>query len=272
MKHKQTADELLAAKGLTVADLASLLKPKGQRVVISRPRKTRMLCIGVVSDTHLCDKACTLDELHRAYEWFRTEGIVEVVHAGDLTTGCGVYKGQFNDLLAFGFDDQLAYCTKNYPRVNGVRTYFINGNHCLSFRETAGANFGSALAQRRSDLVFLGDYNAQLILNGVKIELHHGAGGGSYALSYKLQRYVEAMPAGKPQIYILGHYHGFCHLVARGIQCFLPMCFQGHNDLSKRLKLPNTRGAMILEMRVEDDERNTIRDLTVRRLCFYDER
>lgn len=271
--HKPNrVSEILASKGLSVKDLEELLRPKGQRIKLQKPRTTNFYRLGVVSDTHLCDKACTLDELHEAYAWFKREGITDVVHAGDITAGQNVYRGQFNDLLAFGFDDQLVFCKKNYPLVEGITTYFISGNHCESFTTTAGAHFCEALAEKRSDLVFLGTYNAQIVLNGVKIELHHGAGGGSYALSYKLQRYVESMPAGKPQIYILGHYHSFCHLLARGIHCFLPMCFQGHNDFSKRLKLPNTRGAMILDMHIEDDDRHTIREIKVHRLCFYDER
>lgn len=50
--------------------------------------------IGVVSDTHLCSNEEALDELHCAYDIFKREGITTVLHAGDIVTGRGIYRGQ----------------------------------------------------------------------------------------------------------------------------------------------------------------------------------
>ena len=262
--------ELLKSKGLTARDLERLLQPKPVKVKVKQPRRGKFYKFGIIGDTHICDKSCALTELHDFYKRCEKEGIKEILHAGDIVAGSGrVYPGQAQDLTVFGFDDQLEYVNKNYPRFGG-KTYFINGNHDLSYRIDAGANFGSALAHLRSDLVFLGDYDATVTLNGVKIGLHHGAGGASYATSYKLQKYLEKIGAGqKPQIYVLGHYHTTLSMFYRNIHAFLPGCFQKPNDFSVRLGLPNTVGGWIIEVEVDDDRYHTILSLKSQYVAYY---
>ena len=265
-----TLQELLKAKGLTAKDLERLLQPKAVKIKVVNPRKTLNYKFGIVSDTHLCDKACAISELHDFYKKCEKEGIREVVHAGDVVAGSGrVYAGQPQDLSVFGFDDQLAYVAENYPKFKG-KTYFINGNHDLSYRIDVGANFGAALAKKRDDLVFVGDYDATVVLNGIKIGLHHGAGGASYATSYKLQKYLEKIGSGqKPQIYILGHYHTALSMFYRNIHAFLPGCFQKPNDFSVRLGLPNTIGGFIVEAEVADDKHHSILSLKSEFITYY---
>jgi len=262
--------ELLKSKGLTAKDLERLLQPKAVKVRVKEPRKTARYKFGIVSDTHLCDKSCALSELHDFYKRCEKEGIKEVVNAGDIVAGSGrIYAGQVNDLTVFGFDDQLEYVRENYPKFKG-KTYFINGNHCLSYKTDSGANFGSALSKLRKDMIYLGDYDATVILNGVKIGLHHGGGGTSYALSYKLQKYLEKIGAGqKPQIYILGHYHATLQIFYRNIHAFLPGCFQKPNDLSVRYGLPNTVGGWIVELEVADDRFHTIKSIKSEYIAYY---
>lgn len=261
---------LLKAKGMTARDLERLLQPKPVKVKVLQPLKTKRYKFGIVSDTHLCDKSCALSELHAFYKRCEKEGIKEVVNAGDIVAGSGrVYPGQTNDLVVFGFDDQLDYVAEQYPKFNG-KTYFINGNHDMSYRIDSGANFGVALSQKREDLVFLGDYDATVVLNGIKIGLHHGAGGASYATSYKLQKYIEKIGGGqKPQIYVLGHYHTTLSMFYRNIYAFLPGCFQKPNDFSVRLGLPNTVGGWIIEVEVADDRFHTIVSLKSQYIAYY---
>lgn len=261
--------ELLKSKGLTARDLERMLQPKTVRIKVKQPREGAFYKFGIVSDTHLCDKSCAISELHEFYKKCEQEGVHEVVHAGDVVAGMGIYRGQVNDLVCFGFEDQLAYCVENYPTFKG-KTYFIQGNHDLGSKIEAGANFGMHLAESRPDLVYLGDYDATVELNGVRIGLHHGAGSSSYALSYKLQRLLQNIGAGqKPQIYICGHWHASLSMFYRNIHAFLPGCFQKPNDLSVRLGLPNTIGGWIIEVEVANDKRNSIVSLKSQYIPYY---
>jgi hypothetical protein len=104
------------------------------------------------------------------------------------------------------FTEHVNYCVENYPKEEGVTTYFITGNHDLDYMKVAGVDVGKLISASRPDLKYLGQYDATIRLNGIYIGLHHGGGGASYAQSYKLQKYVERIGAGqKPQIYVLGH-------------------------------------------------------------------
>lgn len=272
-RDSQKAIELLENKGLTFKQLQEMLEVRTTKnPTIIRGRRTKRFKLGVVSDTHLVDKGCALSELHRFYELCKKSGVRDVVHAGDMFTGLGsVYKGQINDLVCFGFDDHMKYVVENYPNVKGVHTYFIGGNHDEDYKKVAGIDIGRALADKRADLTYLGLYDATIVLNGVSIGLHHGDGGNAYAISYKLQKFIEKIGAGqKPQIYILGHYHGSFYMFYRNIHAFLPGCWQKPNDFSVRAGFPNMIGGYILDMDVADDERHSITEMRITYVPFYD--
>jgi|ERR1035437_442223 predicted phosphodiesterase len=263
-------EKFIARTGLTIADLEQFLKPKDFKPKIVIPYSSRHYKFAIVSDTHLCDKHCAVNELRDFYRRIKKMGITEVVHAGDLGAGFGVYRGQIQDLIVCGFDDQRKYIVEHYPQMNGIKTYFISGNHDFSTIDNAGANLCAAVAEKRKDLVFLGDYNATVRLNGMKIMLQHGAKGQPYAMSYHLQKYVEKLGSGrKPQIYVLGHYHSALYMFYRNIHTFLPGCFQRANAFTVRLGLPECIGAWIIECEVLNDSYNTIRSITKTFIAYY---
>jgi len=128
---KLSAEEvasIMEDKGVTAKQLKEMLSITKPTIKVNKPKKTKRYTFGVVSDTHLTDKACALSELHQFYEVCRKRGIKEVVNAGDVSSGLSVYPGQINDLECFGFEDHLAYVVEHYPKVKGIQTFFISGN------------------------------------------------------------------------------------------------------------------------------------------------
>ena len=267
----QEFKDMLAEKGLTLDQIKEILTPRNDKIINIGVNGAREFAIGIVSDTHLCDKACAVSELHDIYSRFDKAGVSAVLHAGDIVAGDDVYKGQYVDLTHYGYGDQLSYLIKSYPKMkNNIKTYLISGNHDLSFKVKNGAHITSALADKRHDIVFCGDYDARVDIGGIKIGMHHGDGGGSYALSYKLQKAIELIGGGqKPQIYILGHYHTAMYAMIRNVHCFLPGCFQRPNDFSVRKNLPNQISGWVIYLQVEDDDCNTIRKINMENICYY---
>lgn len=207
--------------------------------------------IGVVSDTHLWAKTCRIKELEDFYKKARKEGVQRFFHAGDLADGMGgVYKGQLNELAVFGADDSLKYVKENYPNPHwDCITEFITGNHDEDFLNKGWVNFWDAVSRVREDMHHLWLYDSTVRLNGVNIQLHHWAWGGSYAKSYKIQKYVEAIPPKKkPDVYILGHYHGSLYIVVQGVHALLPSSFQWQSPFAVRLGLEENIGGYILEI------------------------
>jgi predicted phosphodiesterase len=191
------------------------------------------------------------------YRRFKALGIEEVVHAGDVATGQNVYKGQLNDILCFGWSDHKKYVVENYPQVEGITTYFIEGNHDQDYTINFGAHFGEEIAAERPDMKFVGIYDAPITINGVRIGLHHGSRGVPYALSYHLQKFIEKIEGGqKPQIYFLGHYHASLYTFYRNIHAYLAGCFQRPNSYSIRNGLPNLVCGWIAEMEVRKKKQN----------------
>jgi len=172
----------------------------------------KVVRIGVVTDTHMGSMYHRKDVLDAAYDTFEREGIKQVYHAGDLCDGEKVYRGQEYEIFAHGADAQVKEVVKNYPKKKGIMTYFITGNHDLSFYVTAGTDIGDRIAAKRPDMVYLGKDIADVIIgdkkNAVRMRLVHPGGGSAYALSYAPQKYIEALAGGqKPEIIIFGHYH-----------------------------------------------------------------
>lgn len=236
-----------------------LTEEEVKKIILGRQKKPKVLDhhitdkhfeFGVVSDTHLCSTEEKLDELHTFYDICRKVGVKTVLHAGDLVSGWRVYRGQENEVKVFGAKNQAEYVIKNYPKVKGIYTYFILGNHDESWYKLAGVDIGELIAAKRDDMWYFGFYEATITLNGVKIMLHHGDGGGAYALSYKAQKYAEAIPSGsKPRVLIFGHWHTAHYFWYRNIHILNAGCFEGQTLFLRRKMLNPAIGGWIVDMR-----------------------
>lgn len=213
--------------------------------------------VGIVSDTHICSVEDKIDELHVAYDMFVEQGIREVWHIGDLVAGNQIYPHQVKDLRIVAFEQQVQEALDVYPVRPGIQTKMISGNHDLEGAVgRVGADPVQAFCNKREDVEYLGQYSAWLELpQGTRIHLVHPMGGGSYAISYKCQKFAEAYEGGKkPGATIMGHYHSRGNFRWRSIEMLLAGCFEGQTDLARRKALGEPAvGFHILTIRVSDD-------------------
>lgn len=204
----------------------------------------------VISCTHLGSKYQQLTHLYTFYDVCQKRHVRTVFHCGDLVDGERVYRGQEYELFVHGADDQIDYAVQNYPKVKGIKTIAILGNHDQSFYVTSGVNVVKAIAEKRPDIEYVGDYYATAKVDGIKVALMHGAGGSSYARSYKLQKIIEQLsPEQKPHMLFLGHYHIQVHIPAyRNVEGYMIGCFQAQTPFLTRLGLQPTIGGLIVEV------------------------
>jgi hypothetical protein len=133
---------------------------------------------GAIADTHLCSVKERLDALYAFYRLCQSRGVKDIYHAGDLIAGQGVYSGQEYELKIFGADNQVNYFVANYPKLPGIITRFITGNHDMSYMKLAGLDVGVSIAEKRSDMQYLGMLSGEVEINNVKmIQLLHPDGG-----------------------------------------------------------------------------------------------
>jgi len=189
-----------------------ILKAMARRKVHISTYQGTEVKFGIVTDTHIGSIYETNELLVKAYEVFKRENIYDVFHAGDLCDGEKMYRGQEYEIYAHGSDSQVEAAVNRYPLVKGITTHFICGNHDLSFWKQSGNNIGKKIAALRSDMNYLGDDEADVLLKSdsgtAMLRLRHGGGGTAYAISYKIQQYINSLSGGhKPNILIQGHFH-----------------------------------------------------------------
>jgi predicted phosphodiesterase len=242
---KKDALRLLSEHGLDEKTLRKILSGRHPRPrIITRHITDREFQFAIVSDTHMGSVYEKLNELKTFYEICRKMGIKDVLHAGDLIQGQRMYPGWEMETNVFGANPQVEYVVKNYPKVAGITTYFILGSHDTCFWKASGIEVGDLISEKRKDLIYLGQYQGDVVLNEIKIRLIHPTGGVPYSLSYRGQKIAEQIPSGqKPHILVLGHLHVAYYFPYRLIQIIGAGAFQDQTPylLQKGLQ-PNVGG------------------------------
>lgn len=218
----------------------------------------RMFKFGVVSDPHLNSKYQQLTHLNSFYDLCVQEGITEVYNAGDIVEGTYLHRaGHLYEIFNHSADDQVDYVIENYPRREGINTYFITGNHDHTHLKNGGYDIGKTIGKERDDMHYLGINEAKIQLTpNCRMDLVHPGDGSSYALSYALQKSIEAMPVDDiPQIYVVGHHHKAIYLHTRGIHALEAGTFQAQTSWMKGKRLAAHVGGWIITVHVDQEGR-----------------
>lgn len=208
-----------------------------------------------------------------AYEEY---GVRHIFNPGDVTTGVGGYRGQEHDLIpasrTFGRKQsaavtrqQIWLADKYIPKKEGLRYYFIGGNHDYWHIVNSGIDAVGALSKQRDDITYLGYDVADIPLTDrADVRLWHPGGGGSYALSYRLQKAIEQTAfdelsraiteANNPRMRILlaGHLHTEVKFSIGPMVAAHVGCFEGQTNYLKKKPLYPAIGGAIFKVRLTD--------------------
>lgn len=224
---------------------------------------------GLMGDTQIGSKYTQLTYLHNFYNIVKDMGIKNVYHTGDITDGLKMRVGHEYELYEVSADEMLNDVANNYPKIDGVTTHFITGNHDASIYKQVGYDIGQAIANVRTDLKYLGRDCAVINLTpNCTLELRHPWDGTAYALSYKPQKMIEAMEAdSKPNILAIGHYHKAEYLFYRNVHCFQTGCFQSQTPFTRGKGISVHLGGWIVDILV--DASGTIRTISPTFIPYY---
>ena len=218
-----------------------LKTPKKQEDVYELPNNLEHLKLLLISDTHLASKYDRLDILRYLYAKADELGIKHVLHSGDFTDGRSNRPEQVYELREASYEGQVDYCVDKYPTFDG-KTYAISGNHDDWWYKAAGSEIVKSIARRRDDIVYLGPDVADLKIGSLKIRLFHGSGGGAYAKSYKLQKYLDTIPlAERPDILQTGHIHQSFYMKQDKTHCFQTSCLEDLTPYCRGMGLANDK-------------------------------
>ena len=210
---------------------------------------------GLCGDTQISSKYTQLTYLHDFYDFCEAEGLTDVYHTGDIDEGEQMRKGHQYECYRQGADDHEDEIVRVYPRRRNIKTRFICGNHDASMIKHCGHDIGKAVSKRRDDMEYLGpDCAVAELTPNCTLELRHPWDGTSYAISYKMQKMVNAMSGGeKPNILAVGHYHKQENIFYRNVHCFQTACFQAQTPFERGKGIDIALGGWMIEAMVNDD-------------------
>ncbi len=252
--------------------------PGGKEKIPAKDRGDGWHVFGVVADTHLGSKHYRPDVLKDLYDRFAAEGVGEVYHGGNWIEG----EARFNkyDIKVFGLSRQIDYMIQEYPKREGIITYYVAGDdHEGWYQQRESINIGrhlesESIAAGRADLKYLGYIEADITLSGPNgagavMRLMHGGGGSAYALSYRPQKIVESLQGGeKPAVLLLGHYHKQFYGVVRNVHVLLPGCTEDQSIFMRKQSIEAHVGGAIVYVKL--DEKGGVTDFWPRFRAYYD--
>jgi len=229
----------------------------------------KIIRFAVCGDNQENSKYTQITHLHTFYDIVKSEGIDTVYHTGDIDEGEQMRPGHQYECYSQGADEHVHNICRNYPRREGIHTHFITGNHDHSIIKRCGYDIGHSINENRNDMHYLGMSDTIINLTpNCKLELRHPLDGTAYAISYKMQKMIDAMQGGeKPNILCVGHYHKAEYLFYRNIHTFQTGAFQAQTPWMKGKQISANVGGWIIELHVEDD--GTIRRCKGEFIPFY---
>lgn len=255
IKELQT---LLKTKQISKIELKAILdrikQPKTTKEIQKHYWGDRRVKIGLCGDIHIGSIYADYETLNDVFKRFKKEGVDAIYVTGDITEGYNRRKGHSLECDLHGADAQIEGVVTRFPNI-GKPIYFITGDHDMWHHENQGIDVGTHIAEKRKDMKYLGPFSATIELaRKVKLMLVHPAKGTSYALSYQIQKMIEALSGGeKPNLLAVGHYHKIEYLFYRNIHCVQTGCIQSQTDWMKRMNLSAHKGAWILDLSFKTD-------------------
>jgi predicted phosphodiesterase len=215
----------------------------------------REISFMVLTDTHLGSDKARLDALHWAYDHAASLGIREVYHCGDVTDG--FYTNRMTSIReqdAVGFQEQLRLVVDHYPKIEGVTTYFITGNHDATHMRNGFADMGESISMARKDMVYLGHNYAKIYLTeSTTMALVHPTDGSANTLSLKLQKLIDNNPKRKADLMFVGHYHKSVRLKYKGSFGYLLPSLQDQTSFMLDNNLVSDVGVTIITLKLNDE-------------------
>lgn len=263
-EYKQTDEyktlQYLQKHNLSLSEVKQLAKgttrykpnTRQQHKHVSRAKHTR---IGVMSDIHYGHRMFREDVFYDALERFNKSDIDCVYCPGDLIEGMSNRDGHIYELAEVGVSNQLDGITKLLSELEKPFR-FVLGNHDLwSMKKgNQGVHIGVELERRVPNAEYLGDMNADIDLGyGNILRLTH-EGSASYALSYSLQKRINALEGGtKPNVLLNGHIHKAIYMYYRNIHAIESATLESQTEFMAMKGTPAHVGFWVVDITHDKD-------------------
>ena len=226
--------------------------------IIDNDEKIKIM---LISDTRFGSIYEQITHLNNLFQTAKKLGCKYVFLTGDVVEG--IYSGVksiYNSTLhKNGAIDQAEYVAQMFPRVEGITTYFITGEHDLSFlKSNDKVDIGTLIANKRQDMIYLGPKRRKITITKddpksgeISIYLQHSQGAVPYTVSYKPQQKIASLRnEEKTEILVTSHYAACDSFERRGVRSFQVPTMVATTDEMKDANTPvyNTVGGWIVTL------------------------
>lgn len=218
----------------------------------------------VISDLNLGSKYQQLSFINETVKKAYAEGVRKIIICGDLSAGLIPPKNiYYNSLFKYDTKSQAEYIIDNFPKLEGMTTYFITGEKDHTHDNKNSESIGKIIATDRPDMIYLGpnhctinlvhkDKETGKDLEQAKILVRHPKGKVAYTLSYKPQQYISSIRSeDKVDMILHGHYLQCEKMHFRGVE---EVSVPGMTATTPKMKdegANNTVGAWILDIKLK---------------------
>ena len=233
----------------------------------------------LISDTRFGSIYQQLSILNDMYVKAKEMGVKYVFLTGDVVEG--IYTGTksiYNTTLhKYGYEDQAKLVAELFPRVEGITTYFITGEHDLSFlKSKAKIDIGTIINSMREDMIYLGPRRKKVNFitnrgNGqISLYLNHAKGNVPYTVSYKPQQKISSFRnEDKTDILVTSHFAACDSFLRRGVRAYQVPTVTATTDEMKDATTPvyNTVGSWIINL--SKDKKGNLENTSQMWLPYY---
>lgn len=220
-----------------------------------------------ISDTRLGSKSQQLAILNDIYRKASEMGIHNVILCGNISAGLR----PMTDTKSNFIDDsqaQVDYIVDNYPRFDGITTYFISGKLDDKHISKNNINIGKRIAAAREDMIYLGEDICDVSIDRVKMQVIGSRLAKTYTASYRTQQTIDAYRSeDKPDILLYGGLLQMEKYEYRGVSCIAVPSVCATDDEMKSKRYSNTIGAWYVT--VTTDEKGLLSHITALDSPYY---
>ena len=234
----------------------------------------------LISDTRFGSIYQQTTILNDMYLKAKEMGVKYVFLTGDVVEG--IYRGSksiYNTTLhKDGYDDQADYVAACFPRIQGITTYFVTGEHDLSFlKGTDKVDIGKLIAAKRDDMIYLGPKRKKVSFvtgdrrsGSISFYLQHSSGNVPYTISYKPQQKISSLRnEDKTDILVTSHFAACDSFLRRGVRSYQVPTVTATTDEMKDANTPvyNTIGAWVVSL--DRDKKGSLKRTSQMYIPYY---
>lgn len=159
-----------------------------------------------ISDLRMGSIFSQLTMLNELYLRAYNDGYRNVIITGNLTEGLyPMTSNMFDSLVQKDTYGQIDYVVSKFPKIKGMKTYFITGQKDNRHLSKKKIDIGKKIAERREDMIYIGNSRCDVTIDNVKMLILNSNQTKTYTQSYRSQKLIDAMRSeDKPNIMLYG--------------------------------------------------------------------